>query len=274
MLRKVTGPLLVLVFLFLLYWRPFVWLVHSWLSSPYYGHGFLVPLIAGYIAWTKRGELQRTAPSWAGVVLLGLGLLLYLLGFIRAMIFLSAISLLPVLAGLVLYFYGPRGVRTMTFPLCFLLFMIPPPFISEVGYWLQYLSAHGSAWLVQVFGLPTTLTGAEIQLGDSTFVVGLPCSGMNTLIALLALAAIFIYLLRGSFYKKVILFILAFPLAILANVFRISSLLLVANHLGAEAAEGFFHGFSSLLFFLLAFLGLAGIAKAFGCSLALRSGER
>ena len=104
--------------------------------------------------------------------------------------------------------------------------------------------------------------------------VGLPCSGMNTLIALLALVAIFVYLLRGSFYKKVIVFMLAFPLAILANVFRISSLLLVANHLGAEAAEGFFHGFSSLLFFLLAFLGLAGIAKAFGCSLALRSGER
>jgi exosortase len=152
--------------------------------------------------------------------------------------------------------------------------MIPLPILGEIGFQLQAFSARNSAWLGRAIGLPITATGAEIHLEGSTFVVGLPCSGLNTLIALLALAAIFIYLLRGPFYKKAILFALGVPIAIFANVFRIVFLLLVANYFGAEAVEGFIHGLSSLIFFLIAFLCLAILARLFRCSLEMPSGGK
>jgi exosortase len=275
-MRRIIGPLLVFAFLCLLYWDTFIWLGESWLSNPYYGHGFLIPVVSVFVAWRKRGELQSRAPSSIGAVLLALGLLVYIMGFFWYMRFLQAFSFLIVLYALIHYFYGPGATRAMTFPLCLLVFMIPPPFLNEFGYHLQSFSAHHSASLVGAIGIPVTTLGAEIGLEDSTFVVGLPCSGLNTFISLLALAAIFVYLLTGPFYKKAILLALAFPIAILANVLRIASLLLIADHFGAKAATGFFHGFSSLLFFLIAFLCLVVLARLLKCSIILpvRGGGR
>ena len=131
----------IIAFLGTLYVPTFIWLVQAWLSDPYYGHGFLIPLISGFVVWRNRHELKRTQPSLLGVILFGLGLVIYVIGFLWGMRFLSAISLLPVLAGLTLHFYGTRAARSMAFPICFLLFMVPPQFLNDVGYWMQSLSS-------------------------------------------------------------------------------------------------------------------------------------
>jgi exosortase len=264
--KRFVGPALVIAFLALLYSPTFVWLVRSWLSNSYYHHGFFIPLISVFFAWRSREELERNEPSRVGLLGLVIGLVIYVIGFGLGMQFLSALSLLITLAALVLYFYGGKALRLMMFPIGFLLFMIPPPFLSDIGYWLQSFSVTNSAAIAQAMGMPVTTTGSEIHLENSTFVVGLPCSGMNTLIALLALAAVLAYILSGPLYRRTILFLMALPIALFANVFRIVSLLLVANYWGTEAATGFFHGFSSLLLFLVALGCLVLLGKLLGCS--------
>jgi exosortase len=266
-LKAIVIPLAGIALLTLLYWPILRWLGQSWLSNSYYSHGFLIPLVSGFFVWTKRDELKRREPAIIGAFVLTLGAFIYIMGFVWAMRFLSALSLLIVLSGLSLSFYGTRATRAMIFPLCFLIFMIPMPFIQEIGFNLQTISVHSSAWLLRVFGLPVTTVGPDIHLSDTVFTIGLPCSGINTLIALLALAAVYTYVLVGPIYKRVILFVIAFPMAIAANILRISSLILVANYRGVEAATGFFHDISSPLFFIVAFLCLIMLGRILRCRL-------
>ena len=266
-LKKITIYLVVVVLIALFYWPAFRWLVLSWLSNSYYTHGFLVPLISGFFIWTKRDALKTREPSIIGAFVLALGAFVYIIGFARDMRFLSAFSLLIVLSGVVFLFFGTRAMRSIVFPLCFLIFMIPLPFIQEIGFHLQTISVHSSAWLLTVVGFSVTTVGPEIHLGDAVFTIGLPCSGINTLIALLALAAVYVYLLTGPVYRRTILFTMAFPLAILANILRIASIVLVANYCGEATATGWYHDLSSPLFFLIAFLCLVLIGRLLGCRL-------
>lgn len=258
---RIIGPLIVLALLLLLYLPTFVWLVNSWLHSPYYSHGFLIPPLAGVIAWTRRSVLAEKAPSNGGIPVLLAGMALYVGGFLYASDFLAAISLLVVLAGLVLYFWGNRALIAFAFPLGFLAFMIPVPFLGGMNLWMQSFAARASAWIIGLMGIPITRTGAQLQLEDAAFVVGLPCSGMKGLIALLALAALFAYILKGPFSRKALLFALAFPTAILANLLRLVALLMIGDEWGAEAAMAFFHDFFSPLFFAVSILCLALLAR-------------
>lgn len=264
--RLLIAPILTGVVLFALYCPVLIWLTRTWLDSAYYTHGFLILPISAFIAWTKRKELVRTRPSRIGVVVFTMGLITYVLGFVWKIHWLWAFSFLIVAFGLTLYLSGTKATRSLMFPICFLIFMIPLPYLDSIALFLQSFSAWSSASIVAAVGIPVTRTGAEIRLADSAFIIGTPCSGMNTLISLLALAALLLYFMKAPFYKKASLFLLAFPVAILANVFRIVFLLVIAQFWGTEAALGFFHGFSSLLLFLVALLFLLLLSRLFGCS--------
>jgi exosortase len=188
---------------------------------------------------------------------------------------LSALSFLFTLSGLILYFYGKSVMRALLFSVSFLIFAIPLPFVifEELTFVLQSFSARYSASIIELLGIPVDRIGAEVYLQNAAFTIGLPCSGMNTLISLLAMTALLVYLLRCSLYRKAALFCLAVPIAIGANIFRIVAILLVANAYGAEAAMKFFHYFSSVLLFLLAFFCLLIFAKIFRCKLSYSKEE-
>ena len=269
--KKIIGISLVVILLCLLYFQTFIWLVNSWLSHSYYSHGFLIPLVSGFIFWGKRHQLQQANPFPPGILVAALGLALYVVGLLFYFNFLSAISFLVVLSGLVLCFWGNKGLQSLLFPICFLIFMIPFPFLDNIGNWLQSLSAHWSASIIGAMGIPVAFTGAEIRLEESAFIIGIPCSGINTLISLLALAAVFGYFLKGRFYKKAVLFTIAIPIAILANLLRIVSVLLIANYYGTETAMRFFHSYSSILLFVVAFLCLAAFSRLLGLGFRVTS---
>ena len=267
--KKLVAPAVIIAFLLVLYIPVFIWLVRAWLANPYYGHGFLVLPISAFIIWWRRKELVKGEPVPLGILPLALGLALYVWGFLWRIRPLCAFSLLPVLLGLTLYFRGKNCARTLAFPICFLVFMIPLPFLDGLLPFLQSFTTRWSAAIVGAMGIPVAVTGAQIHLPHSTFLIGLPCSGMSTLISLLALAALLAYILRGRTYKRVILFLLAFPIAILANLVRIVSLLLIGNHWGGEVAMAYFHDYSSLVFYLVALLLLGLIARVLGCHIPL-----
>lgn len=267
--RQVVGAFLVVAFLSFLYWPTFRWLVDSWLSSPYYSHGFVVPFVSGFLIWTRRNELHVSQSSIMGAAVLALGAFAYVLGFIWGMPFLAGLSLLVVLCGLSLVFWGTKVTRVIFLPICFLVFMIPFPFVQDLGFHLQGVSLHSSSWILRGLGLPITTSGADIHLGDNIFTIGITCSGINTLVALVALAAVYAYLLRGQTYKRVAIFLVAFPIAVLANIMRIVSIILVANYRGVEIATGFYHDISSVIFFIIAFLLLLLLGRVLGCRLSL-----
>ena len=235
-------------------------MVNSWLHCDYYSHGFLILPISGFIIWRRRHELSERAPFPRGIWVLLSGLALYVGGFLYASNLLCALSLLLVLPGLVLYFWGKKALMTFAFPICFLVFMIPLPFLDKVGFWMQSFSARSSAWIIGLMGISVTRTGAEIELENASFVVGMPCGGMNSLISLLALAALFAYIMKGPFPRKVTLFVLAIPTAIFANLLRLVALLLIGNHWGSDAAMGFLHGFFSPLYFVVSIICLVLLA--------------
>ena len=256
----------------LLYFRTFRWLVNTWLTDPYYSHGFLVLIVSCFFAWralrTANGQNEiKTEPYKNGLVIFAFGLFLYVIGFIKVFPFLSALSFLFTTSGLILYFYGKPVMRASLFPIAFLIFAIPLPvvFLNKVAHTMQALAARYPASLLELLGIPVTRVGAEIHLTDASFIIGLPCSGMNSLISLLALAALFIYLLNCPLYKKATLFCLAVPIAILANMLRVTSLLLIANAYGAETASGFYHTLFSPLLFIIAFIFLILISIIIGC---------
>ena len=259
----VIGLALAGLLLVALYSPVFIWLGRVWLDDPHYSHGFLVLPVAAFVAWTRRKELVRTRPNPAGVIVVAGGLAVYVAGFAFGIDWLWALSLLPVVLGLLLYLMGTGAARSMAFPICFLVFMIPFPFIEALTIPLQSVSASGSASIVQAVGIPATRIGAEIRLPAAAFTIGTPCSGMNTLISLLALAALLSYSLKAPFYRKAGLFLLAFPIAILANILRIVLLLMVAHSWGADAGMTFFHDFSNLFVFVFATALLVLLARTF-----------
>ena len=294
--------LAVLLLLLPLYLRTFIWLTSVWLADPSYSHGFFIPIISAFFAWRKlrnrkgvsvyRGARREHRGSQSqdrcevsglrslayshltercepGFFIFVFGLILYVIGFLKMFPFLSALSFLFVLSGLVLYFYGKDVMHALLFPISFLVFAIPIPlpFIANVGFILQSISAHYSTLIIEALGIPVTMRGAQINLQNASFSIGPPCSGINTLISLLALTAIFIYVLKCPFYKKAALFCISIPIAIGANILRITSILLIAHQYGSDAAMKFFHDFSNPFLFVIAFTVLIFISIIVGCKL-------
>ena len=253
--RKIAVIVGVVVFLVLFYWPVIRWMVNSWLSSDYYSHGFLVPLISAFFIWIKRSHLKNREPSSLGYLFFVAALILYLVGFfLLENQTLGTVSLVIMIYGFVLAIWGIRAVKTLAFPLLFLLFMVPFGFIQTLALNLQYTSVQWAAWVDKTLGLPITTHGTEISVKDATFTVGIVCSGINTLEALLALAAVYVYILKGSYAKRLSLFALAIPIAIVANILRIASIIVVAYFANVEIAAGWYHDISSPLFFFLAFM--------------------
>ena len=120
--------------------------------------------------------------------------------------------------------------------------------------------------MVNLLGIPAANQGSQIQLQNSSFVVGAACSGLNSLVALATLVVVFVYLVEGSYRSKSVLLVLAIPIALLANIFRVSSLLVIAHFFGAEAGMTYFHDYSSPVLFLLAFVLLILVSRWLGCS--------
>lgn len=243
-------------------------LVSTWWTDPNTSHGFVVVAISAWLAWTRRAALRDAAgePSRAGLALVALGLALYVLGVWAEVNFLPAVSLIISLVGVTAQFWGWRVVRQAWFCYAFLLFMVPWPdlLVEFLSFPMQLMSATYAVMIVGILGVPVHRTGVEISLKNYTFEVAIPCSGMRSLVALMALAALMAYFWHGPLARRLLLFVIGTPVALLANALRIACVLLIAANWGPKAAEGFFHGFSGVVVFVFAVVGLAVAGRAMG----------
>ena len=239
-----------------------LWLEDLW-DDPNYSHVFIVPIISGFVLWQRRRDLaaQPIRGSWRGLPLLLAGAGALILGDIGDETFLMRTSLIVILVGLVLLNFGSGILRVIAFPLLFFLFMVPMPgiFFYAITARLQTLAAESGASVLDLLGVPILLDGNVMHLSRLTLGVTEACSGIRSLITLVALGVAWAYLMLPKRWMQIVLVVAVLPITILANAGRIVMTALVGRWLGVEYAEGFFHFFSGWLIFVLALLGLLAV---------------
>lgn len=249
----------------ILYFPTFHMFIYDWNNDDNYSHGFLVPFIVGYLVWTKKEQLQKLQPkpSNQGLVMLLSGLLIYLIGTIGAEWFLKRSSLIIVLGGLILYLYGKDFFKTLLFPLIFLIFMIPLPAIiyKSIAFQLQLLVSIVSTKLIALAGIPIFRSGNIIEVSSGPLAVEEACSGMRSIMALLALSSLFAYITYKSKLKQWILVAFALPIAIVTNIIRVTATGILAHYFGRKVAEGILHDSFGWIVFVIAFILLFFLSK-------------
>ncbi len=241
------------------------WLAGEWWSNDYYSHGVLTPLVSGFFAWRIIPRLTRR-PDNRGLWLVALATLAYVGAFYQRAFHIAALAMILMLAGAVWTYWGWSGLKKMAFPLAFLIFMIPFPFVEASSLPLSLLTGQIATRIMQFAGLDVTVQGAAVTLPNANLVVGAQCSGVRSIITLFALAAVFAYIVQGNLLRKALLFLSVIPIAVLGNIFRVSSLLWVADQWGVEAGFTYYHDYSGFIFFAISFALLILLAQLLGCS--------
>jgi exosortase len=230
-----------------------------WWNDPGYSHGLLIPPLALYIAWIHREELVslRGRQDGRGLWLTGLACLLYLAGTLGAEFFLARLSLVVLLAGLIWTFWGPERLRVLAFPLVLLATMVPLPAIlyNRLAVPLQLFSSALATELLHGLEVPVFRDGNIIHLANQSLNVAEACSGLRSISSLSVLALVIGYLQNARLWARVLLFLMAAPVAVAMNVLRIVGTALAARH-DPSLAEGFYHSFSGWLVFVVGFVAL------------------
>lgn len=230
-------------------------LVHQWWTDPDYGHGFFIPLFSGYVLWRQRERWRNATikPSGFGlfVVVAAIGLLF--LGSLGAELFTSRFSLLLLAAGIIVFLAGWDFLRAVAFPLSFLVFMIPFPAIiyNQITFPLQLIASRLATFLLQVVQVPVLRDGNVLQLSNYSLEVVEACSGIRSLMTLISLSVIYVYFAEPRRWARYLLVALMVPIAIASNAIRIMGAGIMAHQFGPSAAEGFLHGFSGWVIFLV-----------------------
>jgi exosortase len=230
-------------------------LAGQWIHDPNYSHGFFVPAFSLYVLWQERDRLRAVPlrPSWSGLLILLLAVTVLIAGVLGAELFLSRVSLLIAIAGVVILMYGWNHLRAAMFPWLFLLLMIPIPNIlfNQITFPLQLLASKVAAVTLPTFGVPVLREGNVIQLPVMALEVAEACSGIRSLMSLTTLAIIYGYLLETRLSVRVVLALASIPIAVIANSLRIVGTGLLVQYWDPEKAEGFFHAFSGWLIFVV-----------------------
>jgi exosortase D (VPLPA-CTERM-specific) len=234
-------------------------------SDPNFAHGIFVPIFALFVLWQDRKSLQEipSAPSWAGLPLVVLSMIVLVLGVLGADIFLPRISLLILMAGLIIVLQGWTFFRAVLFPWAILILMIPIPalLINRVTFPLQLLAAKVATALLELVNVPVHREGNMINLPAMPLDVAEACSGIRSLLTLVTLAIIYGYLMESRKWVRVVLVCAAIPIAVAANSLRIFGTGLLVQNGYPDAAEGFYHEFSGLLIFAVALLMLFAVHR-------------
>ena len=245
----------------------------DWYNDPNYSHGFLIPFISAYLLWDNKEKINQVEirPSNWGIVVLILGLIIYLIGNLAGELFTMKFSMLVVLAGAILFTYGIERFKAVSFPFFYLIFMIPLPYIlyDAVAFPLKiFLSRLSVEPSLANYDNPQR-EGNIIHLVDTTLEVADACSGIRSIISLLAISTILAYMTQKTWIKRIMLTLFAVPIAIFVNSIRVIGTGILAEKYGSAVAEGFFHEFAGLLIF-----GVAIVMLVFSAVILSRTGKK
>ena len=239
-----------------LYGPLLIQMIVQWWQDPDYSHGFVVPLFVGYVLYQQRHQLRQVAlePSNLGLPVMVGAIGLLLAGSLGAELFVARFSLLFLLGGMLLFFSGWKVLRTVAFPLAFLALMIPLPAIiyNQVTFPLQLLASRLSSSWLELLGVPVLREGNVLVLPNYSLEVVEACSGIRSLMSLIALAVAYGYFAEKRHWVRITLVVLMLPIAVASNAMRVVGAGVLTYWFGPHAAEGFFHLFQGWLIFVSA----------------------
>lgn len=238
-----------------LFWTPVAQMASRWAVDPSYTHGFLVPLFSLYLLWHRRTLLVASAPAlWWGIGFIVLATGLMLAGAALFYQTLAHYSLPFFLTGVCLVLGGWPGLKWAWPSLAFLFFMVPlpGPLADALGAPLQRAATIASTYAIQVVGVPAVAEGNVILLSKEPIGVAEACSGLRMLVLFLAIAAGFVLLIGRKPWEKLLLLASAVPIAIGANVARITLTAMMYEWVGETAAQLVFHDLAGWLMMPLA----------------------
>lgn len=227
-------------------------------------HGPLIVAVVAWLIWRKKDVLLESPTetrSFLGGSLLFIGLLLFVIGRSQAFFQPEAFSQIPLLLGLLLVLQGRRAFWTLFFPICFLVFSVPLPgsVLDAILLPLKQNVSEIVEHLLYWAGYPIARTGVVLNIGPYQLLIADACSGLNSMVALSSVGVLFVYLTRNpSILHNVVLIACILPIAFLANVIRVTALVLVTYHFGDSAGHSFhdFAGYGEILFAFGAFFAL------------------
>ena len=265
--KKYQDEIITLGLVLLTYTPTFLWMWDRWFAKDsYYSHGILIPFVCFYLIWNKKDELRQIPKEYSpwGFRIFILGVILHLISAAFRVYFSSGFSLIIMLLGLVLHFWGEKVLGHVFFPIIFLTFMIPLPIvtIANISFKLKVFAAQFATLILNNhLRIPCFQDGSIIRLQHSQVIVDDVCSGLRSLISLTALGSIFAYWIKGGIVKKAIVFLSTIPIAVITNAFRIVFLSTVSEIWGAQYATGFIHDLSGFIVFAGAFVLLFSVVK-------------
>lgn len=253
--RGLAAGCLLAVLLVAIYFRIGIKLVTDWYQIADYSHGFLVPFFSAFILWDKRKAIRATPlkPTWAGLPLVIFGIATVFFGVYGAELFLSRISFVLILGGMIWIFFGAAVLREVRLPLAVLLLAIPFPEIvfNQITFPLQLFASRVASAILPVLGVPVFREGNVIQLPVMKLEVAQACSGIRSLMSLFTLAVFYGYFLEKTTGRRWFLALASIPIAVAANALRIVGTGLCVQYWDPAKGEGFFHEFSGWVMFVI-----------------------
>ena len=284
--NRLWKPFLIAAALVFLFANVLVKLGFDWWTDENYSHGLLVPFVIGFIIWSEFDLLKKAVEKprvWFGFLIILFAIFLLLAGTLGAELFIQRISLVAILVGIVVYFFGAKILQLLVVPFALLLFAIPIPQIifNKIAFPLQIYASQIAVWGIRLFSIPTVRKGNvfEILPQGATQSISLEvveaCSGIRSLMTLVSLALILAYFTREKnhdaddgwkicfknfdFWRTMILMLSAIPIAVLTNSARVTLTGVATYYYGKQALTDFWHDLSGWLVYLAALILLIGV---------------
>ncbi len=240
-------------------------LFKRWGEQQELSHGYFLPVIAGWMLWSRRNAIAGSLGKPAAIGLVGVSaailiLILSELTVTSLMIF-QHLAMILLFASLALALGGRNVFWISLLPISFLLFMVPPPYwaITVLSQQFQFWSSELGAWMISLMGIPVFLSGNIIDMGDYQLQVADACSGLRYLFPFLSLGFLAGYLFRAPLWQRAIVFLSTIPITILMNSLRIALTGVLVDNYGAAQAEGMLHLLEGWVVFLFCMLLLVGV---------------
>ncbi len=260
--KGVAGVFSIYAILFAgLYYSPFSVMVKWWKRDDY-SYCYLIPFIVLYLLWEKKNDFADKAamPDWKGIILLAIGIMFYWLGELGGEFYIIYLSSWAILLGICILNMGIRKVKTIIFPVCFILTMFPLPnfFNFKITLVLKIISSKLGVMMMHAYGMSAYREGNIIDLGFTKLQVVDACSGLRYLFPMIVLSLLVAYFYKAKLWKKFVIVLSSVPLTIFTNSLRIALTGILSEKFGSKVVDGFFHDFEGLLIFMLTLAVLLG----------------
>ena len=281
-LHPIYYQLGILLLAFLALYYPFIQtLMRDWDTNDNYSQGYFIPFVSAFMIWWVLKDLETNdlKPSNWGIAIIVLGLLQLFIAKVGSEYFLQRTSMIIVLFGISFFLFGGRFTKTIWLPLVYLIFMVPLPAIiwNRIAFPMQLFASAITEDVVRFIGIPILREGHVLHLAQTSLEVVDACSGLRSLVNILGLAVGLGFVMNKEAWKRWVLFLAAFPIAVIVNIIRLAGTAVLATRYGGDVARGFLHDFSGWLVFVAGIallIGVQGVLNKISKAEVIEDGSR